>query len=137
MALNTELSNAIANAMCAAWSTLCNGGTINLFDGVQPTDANTAITTQHLLATLTFGNPAFGTPVAGVAASNSITSGSGLYAGTATWARIIESGGSAVVCDMSVGTTSSYNIVMNSAIVTVGETISATSVTFTVSLAGS
>jgi hypothetical protein len=56
LAVNTEASGLGA---------LLNGGTLEIYDGDQPASIATAITTQVLLARLTFGDPAFKAPVDG------------------------------------------------------------------------
>ena len=52
MALNTQMSDAAANAACAAVIALANSGSIRIYTGTQPANANTAIGAQTLLATL-------------------------------------------------------------------------------------
>ncbi len=71
-------------------------GTIKVYNGTQPTSANDAITTQTLLATLTFSDPC-GTTSSGTLTMSAITQDSAADAtGTATWARIADSSGSTV-----------------------------------------
>lgn len=78
-------------------------GTINIYDGTQPTAPSDAITTQHLLGTLTFSDPC-GATSSGVLTFSAITQDSSCdYTGTATWARIKDSAGN-VVFDCDVGT---------------------------------
>lgn len=131
MALNLKLSNAAANAAVDALTALLNTGYLRIYSGSQPTDANTAIGAQVLLAELTFGATAFGSAVAGVATANSITPDSSANAtGTAAWARLFKSDGTTVVCDCSVGTASS-NLVLNTTAVVSGVAVSCSSLTFT------
>src|SRR5207247_1933356 len=61
------ISAAGANASADAVAALLNGGTIRIYTAPQPATADTAITTQTLLASPTLGNPAFTAAVAGVA----------------------------------------------------------------------
>jgi hypothetical protein len=104
MAKNLKLSNAAANAALDALCALLNGGTLKLYTGTQPATPNTALTDQVLLATLTFGAPAFGAAVDGVATANAITKDSDAdFTGAATWFRAASSAGAAEV-DGSVGT---------------------------------
>jgi hypothetical protein len=105
MALNPKLSNAAANAAADAVCALANSGLLKIYDGSQPANADTAVSTQTLLATLTFGNPAFGAASGGVATANAITSDSAADAtGTAAWFRVFKSDGTTVLFDGSVGT---------------------------------
>lgn len=88
-----EISTAVGNA-----------GLWRIYDGSRPATGGTATT---LLAELTCGTPFAGAASAGVLTLNSITQDSSANAtGTATWARIATSGGTAIV-DMNVGTSGS------------------------------
>lgn len=113
MALNPFFTDLAANAMCNALAALANGGKLKIYDGTQPADANTAITTQNLLATLTLNATAFGAAAGSgtapnrvsVATANAVTSDpSAIGTGTATWFRQYESDGSTALWDGSVGT---------------------------------
>ena len=118
MALNPQFSDATVIAGLAAQGALANGGTILFYTGTQPTDANTAVGAQTLLATLTLSATAFGTPVASgspgsrtvTMTANTITGANAGATGTAAWFRILGSG-SAVVFDGSVGTSAADCIV--------------------------
>src|SRR5206468_4948716 len=104
MASSLKLSAAAANVAVDALAALLNGGTILFYTGVQPATANTALTTQTLLGTCTFSNPAFGAAVAGIATANSIAADADVDAsGEATWFRA-KTSGSATVLDGSCGT---------------------------------
>mgnify|MGYP001619169018 CR=1 FL=1 len=133
MALNPHLSVAAATAAADTLAALCNGGVVRLYDGVQPATANTAVTTQVLLATVTFANPAFGAAVAGVATANAMTADSDADAtGTATWFRALSSA-SATVFDGSCGTADADCVLSSTAIVQ-HASVTITSVTLTVPL---
>lgn len=103
MALNTQLADATVNAQANTFAALCNSGTMKFYDGTQPPTADTAISTQVLGVTLTFGNPAFGAPVSGLLTANAITSGVAVASITPTWVRIFKSDGTTVVADVSAG----------------------------------
>jgi hypothetical protein len=114
MASNLFLSDAAAKAGCDAVAALANSGTIKVYAGTQPTDANTAVGAQTLLATLTFGATAFGASAASgttpsrkaTATANAISDDTSADAtGTATWFRCLKSDGTTVIMDGSVGTT--------------------------------
>lgn len=133
MANNPKRTAAAANAACDAMAALCDGGTLNIYDGTQPSTAATAVSTQTLLATLTLGNPAFGSAVNGVATANSITGDSSADAtGTASWFRVLASDDS-VVYDGSAGT-SSADLILNSTALQSGASVSISSLTLTESL---
>lgn len=126
-----NLSNTSANAEANAFGPLMNTGVIKIFDGTQPVNANTALSGNTLLATLTFGNPAFGSAAAGVLTANAITSGTAVATGTATFARVYESDGTTVVMDCAVGTSGAY-INLNTTSIVTGGLVSITSWTHTV-----
>jgi hypothetical protein len=129
MASALHLSTAAANAAADAVTALLDGGTLKIYAGTQPATANTAISTQTLLATCTFANPAFGAASGGIATANSITADSDCAAsGTATWFRALTSGGAAVL-DGSCGASdadcllSSTTIVQHSSVTITAMTI--------------
>lgn len=135
MAHNLKIAAATANAAVAAIGALANSGTVNIYDGTQAADADTAVGAQHLLATLTFAASAFGTPSGGVAAAAAITKDSAAdYTGTASWFRVLASGG-AKGWDGSVGTTSDYDMTVATTAFVAGAEISITSFTLTMPLA--
>ena len=131
MANNAKITDAAANAAANAVCALLNGGTINIYDGSQPTTADTAVGAQNLLATLTFGGTAFQGASAGVATANAITSGTGLYnpSGTASWFRCLTSGG-AKTFDGSVGL-SSADMTLNALLIAYGAAVACTGMTYT------
>ena len=126
-----NLSDTAANAEATALAPLMNSGFIEIYTGTQPVNANTNLSGNTLLATLTFGATAFGAPVAGVLTANAITPGIAGNTGTATFARIYESNGTTVVMDTQVGT-SGTGIVLPSTSVASGITVSISAFTHTV-----
>ena len=131
MALTPRLSNTGANAAADAVTVLLNSGKLRIYDGTQPANADTAITTQTQLAELTFGSTAFGGAVAGVATANAITSDTTAdNTGTATWFRALKSDGSTVIFDGSVGT-SGANLNLNSVAISAGAAVSVSSFSYT------
>src|SRR5206468_10642027 len=88
------VSAAGANASADAVAALLNGGTIRIYTAPQPATADTAVTTQTLLASPTFGTPAFAAAVAGISTANAITTEpSASASGVAAWPRCAPSGG--------------------------------------------
>ena len=132
MALNPKLANLGANAAADAVVDQADGGALRIYDGTQATNADTAVGAQTLLAELTLGTPAFGAAAAGVATANSITADSSANAtGTASWFRVVTSGGAAL-WDGSVGT-SGADLNLDSVSIVSGGNVSVTSFTFTIS----
>lgn len=133
MANNPKQTNAAANAAADAVCALANSGLLRIYDGTQPATADTAVSTQTLLAELTLNSTAFGAAVAGVATANSITSDSTADAsGTATWFRVVKSDGTTVLWDGSVGT-SGCDLNLNTAVVEAGAVVAVTALTYTIS----
>ena len=138
MALATRISNAAAIAACdAIVDRLDLGGTakVRIYSGTQPTDPDTAIGAQVLLAELTCSATAFGSAAdanpGGRATANAITADSSAdAAGTAAWFRAINGSGTAVI-DGSVGT-SAADMILNTTTITLGANVSVSSWTFTV-----
>lgn len=105
-----------------AITALLNSGTLKIYTGSQPADANSSIT-GTLLATLTFGSTAFVAPAVAsgsagsrivTATANTITSGTAGNTGTAGYFVLEESGGTVIAmgsvgttgCDLNLNTTS-------------------------------
>jgi len=134
MAADPRLSNASASvAADAVVDKIDDGaaaGTIKIYSGTIPTDADTAIGAQVLLATLTFSDPAAGAASNGVATFSAITSDTSADAtGTAAWARIADSDGNTVL-DCTVGT-SGEDINLNTVAIVAGATVAITALTYT------
>lgn len=105
MAYDIKRSNAAVNAEADNVCALLNTGYLRIYDGTKPATADTAVTTQVLLAELRFGSPAFGSAANGVATANTITKDSSANAtGTASWFRALSSDGTSAVLDGTVGT---------------------------------
>lgn len=133
MANNLKLSSTAINAEADALSDLLDNGYLRIYDGSQPANANTAITSQVLLAELRFNATAAPAASGGVLTMNSITQDSSANAtGTATWFRALKSDGTTVVVDGTVGTSGS-DLNMGSTSITSGASVAVTSMTFTVS----
>jgi hypothetical protein len=130
VALNTQITNAAANAACNAIVALVNGGFLDIYDGSQPATADTAVGSQVKLARLAFSATAFAAAVNGVATANAITQDSAADAtGTAAWYRACKSDGTAVF-DGTVGT-GTHNLVLSTTAIVAGAVVSVTAFTFT------
>lgn len=133
MANNPKISSTAVNAQADALSDLLDNGYLRIYDGTQPANANTAVSTQVLLAELRFNATSAPAASAGTLTMNAITQDSSANnTGTATWFRALKSDGSTVVFDGSVGT-SSCDINLGSTSITSGSSVGVTSMTFTVS----
>jgi hypothetical protein len=103
-------------------------GTIKIYNGTIPTDADTAVGGQTLLATLTFDATAFGAASNGTATAATIATATAVSDGTATWARW--ENGAATVLDCTVGT-SGEDINFNTNVFVTDALVSITSLTYT------
>ena len=134
MALNTQLSDASVNAAVNALLARANGGTLKIYQGAQPANANTAIGAQTLLATIALGNPAFGNAVGGAANLTATAAATAVATGTAQFFRIFAAD-SSVVLDGSIGTVG-CNINMGSVNIQVGAQVAITGYTYSIAEAG-
>lgn len=131
MALNPQRTDAIVNELVDAMAAHLDNGYIRIYDGAQAANADTAVGAQVLLAELRFGATAFGAGAAGVATANAITADSSANAtGTASWFRCLESDGTTVVYDGSVGTATA-DLILNSTAIVATAAVSITSLTLT------
>lgn len=124
LAYSTTLRNAMLDAITTAIGT---SGLLRIYDGSRPASGGTATT---LLAELALSATAAGAAASGVLTFNAITQDSSANAtGTATWFRIVTSGGTFVI-DGSVGTSGSDLNLTTTSIVS-GQPVSVTSFTIT------
>lgn len=125
--LITALQTACITPIKTAIDAGSGAGVMDIYDGTIPATANTAVTTQTKLGTLTFTDPC-GTITNGVLTMDSITQDSAADAGgTASWARIKDSTG-ATVCDIDVTSTGGGGVLqLNTVNVVLGGPIIVTS----------
>ena len=117
--------------MCDALVDLLDNGYLRIYDGTIPTNADTAVGAQTLLAELRFNVTAFGAASNGVATANALTADSSANAtGTASWFRALQSDGSTVVMDGTVGT-SGDDLNLNTVSIVSGAAVSVSSMTVT------
>lgn len=132
MPLNPKTAAASRNAGLDAAFDVLNSGFLRIYDGTQPTDADTALGAQVMLAELALGATAFAAAAAGSKAANAIADDPAANAtGTATWGTLATSG-SVRRLDYSVGTATS-DLILNSVAISAGAIVSVTA--FTISQA--
>lgn len=126
-----KLSAACRNAMLDGITSTVGGSALwRIYDGTRPANVATAITSQTLLAELTCNATFAPAASGGVLTLNSITADSSANAsGTASFFRIVTSGGTAVI-DGDVGTSGSDLNLSSVSIVATGS-VSISSATFT------
>lgn len=107
MATTLQYTAAVRNLRLDQSFDPSNSGFIKIYSGTAPATADTALSGNTLLSTLTLGSTAFGAASSGVKTANAITSDSDAAAtGTATFFRLTTSGGT-VITQGSVGVTGS------------------------------
>lgn len=126
MASNLQYSNGTRDAQQNGLITYAGtNAIIRIYDGTQPANANTAISTQTLLVSLTISG-AFGTDSNGTLTFSTINSGTAVASGTAGFFRIVKSDGTTVVMDGSIGT-SSADLVLNTTTIATNDTVAISS----------
>jgi hypothetical protein len=94
-----------------------NNGYLRIYSGTRPTNPDTALSGNTLLAELRFSATAFGASSGGVKTANAITQGTAAATGTASFFRALKSDGSTAVIDGTVGTSGTDAIIGNTSIV--------------------
>ena len=99
----TTLRNARLNAIRDAIDVGAGPGTVTIYSGAQPANADAALSGNTVLAILNFAEPAAPNAAGGVLTFSTIAPDAGAdNAGTATWARIRDAAGATVFdCDVS------------------------------------
>lgn len=129
MALNSKTRIIGRNAALDAVLDVLNGGKLRIYDGTQPTDADTALGAQVMLADLAL-NATFGAAAsAATKTANAIASATAAATSTATWFSLLTSAAVRVM-DGSVGTAGA-NLNLNSVAISSGATVSVTALTVT------
>jgi hypothetical protein len=124
---STSLRNARLDAITTAVGT---SGLLRIYAGTRPATANTAITDQTLLAELTCSSAFAAAAASGVLTANAITEDSSANAtGTASFARLTTSGGTAVA-DLSVAT-SGAEVTINTTSIVSGRAVQCSSLVIT------
>lgn len=116
------------NTILATYGALFNSGTLKIFAGAVPANADASQVGQTLLGTMTFGSTAFASPVSGSMTANAITQDSAADAtGTAAYYRAYDSGGT-VIEQGTVGTQGSgAELIINTTSIVIGGPIVVTS----------
>ncbi len=104
--LATAVVNAMAEAVRDAIDAGASAGTLKIYDGTRPANANTAVAGQTLLGTVTLTDPSTGSATAGVLTVGDPAEVNWAATGTATWCRIADSDGNTVL-DGDVGVSAS------------------------------
>jgi hypothetical protein len=82
------------------------------------------------VATLTFGNPAFGSAAAGTATANAVTDDTNAVGGTIAKAELRQGNATAIILCSVTATGGGGDIQMNSVVVSAGQTVRVSSLTY-------
>jgi len=128
--LATASQAAMLNAIRDKIDAGSGAGTIKFYTATQPANANTAISGQTLIGTLTFSDPSASSTSTDTLTFSAITDDSAAdNTGTITWARIADSSGNTVFdCDVN---TSGATINMSAVAVNANDILRITSFTLT------
>ena len=136
-----SISNAAAQAACNAIVDLVDGGagagTLRIYSGTAPANADTALSGNTLLAQLTMSDPAFGsaadaTPDALATASSITDDTSADASGTASFFRVLDSNSNVIFQGDVTATGGGGDLELGTTSINAGETVSVTSLTFRV-----
>ena len=135
MANQFVISASARNAACDAIVDLIDIGTgisyLKIYSGTKPANPGTAVSTQVLLASLAFPNPAFGTSANGFPAAGTITNETNTVDGVATWFRLCDRNGTGIG-DGTIGTSGADLNFPSGVTFTAGGTVSISSLTISV-----
>jgi hypothetical protein len=134
---NTRLSVAARNAANDACTARVNGGRLRIYSGTQPTNPDTALGAQVLLADLALSATAAAASSGGVSTFNTITSDSSADAtGTASWFSLTNAAGTVREFDGDVGVGGGFNLQLATTSIVAGAIVSVTSLTYTTPMQG-
>lgn len=133
--MTTRIPDASQQAACDAVvdrTDVGGAGSLKIYSGSQPADADTA-PTGTLLVTIALAATAFGSANSSGQASLASTprSGTGAAAGTAGWFRIVSGGGSNVMDGSVTATGGGGDLTLDNTSIAVGQTVNINSLTYT------
>lgn len=122
------------NEMLDASTDNINSGKLRVYSGTRPTNADTALSGNTLLAELTMNATSAGSASGGVWTANAIASDAAADAtGTASFVRLFQSDGTTAVADYSVGT-SGTEAIINTVSIVANAVVSCSSFTHTLAV---
>jgi hypothetical protein len=116
----TAIRNAIADLVC----------TTQLNANSPPAKLIMQTAAAATVATLTFGNPAFGAAANGTATANAITADTNAVGGTIAKAELRQGGATPIVLCSVTATGGGGDIQLNSVVISAGQQVSLTSLTY-------
>lgn len=133
MSKNTQVATAIVNAQADLVARALDDGYLRIYAGAQPSNADTAVTSQTLLAELRFAEVSAPAAENGVITFAAIGSTIAAATGDASWFRALATDGTTAVLDGSVGLAGDGpNLVLSTTTIVVGGSVSIVSLTHSV-----
>jgi len=136
---NFKISTGLRNTLADAITGLLDTGSTNpsarllIYDGTQPTNPQTAVSTQVLLATVALHvPPSFGAAATGVITGDTIANVTVTNSGTAAWFRLINRAGTVIADGQITVTGGGGDMTFDNVTFVAGGTVSITSFTITV-----
>jgi hypothetical protein len=122
LTLSNAARSAAADALAALLDAGSGAGKIRIYSGTRPAGPGTAITSQTLLAEFACADPAFGAAVNGVSTLDAtpVLATTGVAAGTATWARVLDSNNVAIIDGKVTASGGGGDIIISTTTVSVG-----------------
>ena len=132
-ASRTTGTNAARDAAINAITATLNGGSVRIYSGTAPANADAALSGNTLLAQATLNATAFGAASSGVATAGAITDDSSADAtGTPTFFRLLTSGGTVVYQGTAGASGQELNLAgLSGGQILAGGSVSITSLTIT------
>jgi hypothetical protein len=132
-ASRTTGSNAARDAAINAITATLNSGSVRIYSGTAPANADAALSGNTLLAQATLNATAFGAAASGVATAGAITADSSADAtGTPTFFRLLTSGGTVVYQGTAGASGQELNLAdLSGGQILAGGSVSITSLTIT------
>lgn len=127
----TAARNAMVDAVVALIDADAGAGTVKIYDGTRPTNANTAVTTQTLLATVDLATTSFGASSSGTATATDPASVNAVASGTATWFRCADNTGDVVFDGDVTATGGGGTMTLSTTAITSGSPVDITAFTIT------
>lgn len=130
--LTDALRNAMADRVTATVDAGTGPGTVRIYDGAMPLDADDALSGNTLLAEMALSDPSAPAASGGVLTLSAIVQGSVGNTGTASWARVEDSDGNSVL-DVDVTVTGGGGaMTINTVSLVAGGTVDVTGFVLTV-----
>lgn len=132
--ISAALAAACANLVATAADAGVPASTLVIYDGAEPADVDTAVTTQNELVVFDLPDPAFGAAadVAGGAliTAEAVTPQDAIADGTATWFRMYDGDGLPLIQGNVTDTSGSGNLKVSSTAVITGIAVEIVSMTY-------